>query len=100
MSLITNRSAALESIARVRDRQVCLAIFCTASHWNTEAILIAAQRYAVKHGISKIPIAVAMTFHYPHMPQAERATRSRDAKTGFISNMQHLQTLCGSTDSP
>jgi fructose/tagatose bisphosphate aldolase len=100
MSINTNRKTATATIDRLRERQVSMAIFCTASHWNTEAILLAAQRYAEKHGIDKIPLAVAMTYRYPHMRQAERITRSRDAKTGFISIMRHLQTLCADADSP
>ena len=100
MSVIKGRKAAMEAVDRLRKHRVSMAIFCTASHWNTEAILLAAKRYAEKRGIRQIPLAVAMTFRYAHMPQAERATHSRDAKTGFLSVMRHLQTLCGDEDSP
>ncbi len=100
MSIKTERSCALETIERLRSNDVSMAIFCTASHWNTEAILLAAQRYAEKRGIANIPLAVAMTYCYPHMKQAERITHSRDAKTGFISIMRHLDALCAAPDSP
>jgi fructose/tagatose bisphosphate aldolase len=100
MSINTGRKTAEAAIERLREHRVSLAIFCTASHWNTEAILLAARNYAAKKGIRKIPLAVAMTYRYPHMEQAERITRSRDAKTGFLSIMRHLQTLCAEPDSP
>ena len=100
MPIIKGRDAAMGVVERMRRRRVSMAIFCTASHWNTEAILLAAKRYAEKKGIESIPLAVAMTFRYPHMQQAERATFSRDAKAGFVSIMRHLQTLCGDDGSP
>jgi fructose/tagatose bisphosphate aldolase len=100
MAIITERQQALKTIDRIRSKGASLAIFCTASHWNAEAILLAAKSYAEKKGIRNIPLAIAMTFHYPHMPQAERVTRSRDAKAGFLSVMQHVRVLCGDPDSP
>jgi len=100
MSLITNRTQSLENIELMREKKACMAIFCSASHWNTEAILLAASRYANKNGISNIPISIAMTFNYPHMQQAQRVTYSKNAKYGFISNMKHLEALCAYDDSP
>ena len=58
----------------VNRKKVCMAIFCTASHWNTEAILLAADRFARKYEIDRIPIAVAMTLNYRNMPQVRRVT--------------------------
>lgn len=100
MSICSDKELALKQIERLRSNGVPMAIFCTASHWNTEAILIAAQRYAHKHQIEKLPISVAMTYCYPYMQQSKRITRSRDAKTGFLSNMRHLYTLCAEKSAP
>lgn len=100
MSICSGKDLTLRQIERLRQDNVSMAIFCTASHWNTEAILIAAQRYAYKHQIEKLPISVAMTYCYPYMQQSKRVTRSRDAKTGFLSNMRHLYTLCAEKSAP
>ena len=100
MAIITGRGNVERIMERMRDKTVSLAIFCTASHWNTEAILLAAKRFSSKHGVSDIPIAVAMTYNYDYCPQAQRITYSRDAKTGFLSIMSHLYELCNRKDSP
>lgn len=100
MSLITTRKDAKKVTEHIRKNNVSMAIFCTASHWNTEAILVAADRFAKKHNIKDIPISVAMTFNYHNMPQSQRVTRTQDAIVGFKSNMEHLKVLCGGKDAP
>lgn len=100
MAIITGRRAAQTVIDRVRERGVSMAIFCTASHWNTEAILLAAKKFCDKYGIESVPVAVAMTCNYPHMPQARRVTHCHDAKAGFLSILAHLDALAGRSDSP
>lgn len=100
MTVITNRAAAQEYTQLCRDRGVSMAIFCTASHWNTEAILLAAQQVAEKHNLTEIPLSVAMTFTYPYMPQAQRMTYSRKQNAGFLSNMGHLKALAAGPDAP
>ncbi len=77
-----------------------MAIFCTAAHWNTEAILLAGQRISEKHNLAQVPLAVAMTYTYPYMPQAKRITYSGNAQAGFISQMEHLRALCGGPHTP
>lgn len=100
MSLVTRREEALEYTDLFRKCHASMAIFCTASHWNTEAILLAGQRLAEKHGLSQVPLAVAMTFTYPYMPQAVRITHSGNAPAGFLSNMAHLKILCDGPHAP
>jgi fructose/tagatose bisphosphate aldolase len=100
MTYVTERAEALEYTQLLRECGASMAIFCTASHWNTEAILLAAQRIGERYHLAQVPVAVAMTYTYPYMPQAQRATYSRDARAGFISNMLHLKTLCDGKDSP
>ncbi len=100
MSIVKDREQALDIIKNLAAKKTSMAIFCTASHWNTEAILLAASRFAEKNNIKDMPLAVAMTFTYPYMPQAKRVTYSKDPITGFISNMEHLIALCGSNSSP
>ncbi|MCA9902643.1 MAG: class II fructose-bisphosphate aldolase [Anaerolineae bacterium] len=100
MTYITHRAAAEEYTQHFRDRRAAMAIFCTASHWNTEAILLAAQRIGEKYHLHEIPVAVAMTGTYPHMPQMKRATYSGDARVGFLSMMTHLRLLTDGDDAP
>jgi fructose/tagatose bisphosphate aldolase len=100
MTFVTRREEALEHTQLFRDRGASMAIFCTASHWNTEAILLAGQRIAEKYNLDCVPLAVAMTYTYPYMAQCERITYSGNARAGFISNMEHLKVLCDGPDSP
>lgn len=100
MPYVTRREETLAYHQLFRDAKASLAIFCTAAHWNTEAILLAAQRLAEAHNLSQVPVAVAMTFTYPYMPQAERITYSGNAPAGFLSNMAHLRALCDGPHAP
>jgi fructose/tagatose bisphosphate aldolase len=100
MGYITEKKDTMKIIDDMRAKNVSMAVFCTASHWNTEAILLAAKRYADRHGLKKIPVAVGVTGNYVHMAQAARVTYSKDTKTGFIALMQYLKLLCGTGDSP
>ena len=100
MTLVTQREEALEYTELFRRSHASMAIFCTAAHWNTEAILLAGQMLAEKHGLDQVPLAVAMTFTYPYMPQAARMTHSGNAPAGFLSNMAHLKVLCDGPDAP
>lgn len=100
MPVTRDRADALNEINRMRDKKASMAIFCTASHWNTEAILKAANDFAVQNGIRDIPIAIAMTYNYRHMSQAGRVTYSRNLKTGFLSIIDYVNRLCNYDDSP
>jgi hypothetical protein len=100
MPIITSRKDSLKTIEKVIGNNASMAIFCTASHWNTEAILLAAKKLCDKYNIESVPLAIAMTFNYPYMPQAQRILHCRNAKLGFQSIMQHLFLLCNSADSP
>lgn len=100
MAFVTEKDQTLEIINSVRKSKTSMAIFCTASHWNAEAILLAAQRFAEKNNISKIPISVAMTVNYEYLSQASRVTYNKDFKAGFLSIMEHIKALCAYKDSP
>jgi fructose/tagatose bisphosphate aldolase len=91
--LVTKRKKVAEVIERIKAQKVCLPIFCTASHWNTEAILIAAKNIGEKYNIRDIPVAIAMTYNYPYMPQAQRINYDKDSRVGFLSIMNHLNVL-------
>ncbi|MCK5346961.1 MAG: class II fructose-bisphosphate aldolase [Candidatus Heimdallarchaeota archaeon] len=98
--IIADRKQAEKIIDRIKSEKVSMAIFCTASHWNTEAILMAAKSIGEKFGIEYVPVTVAMTYNYDHMPQAQMVTHTRDARLGFLSIMNHMKILAGDRESP
>ena len=98
--IITKRKDSEKIIERIKSQKVCLPIFCTGSHWNTEAILLAAKNISEKYNVKDVPVAIAMTYNYEHMPQAQRITFTKDARLGFISMMTHLRVLTNDTKSP
>ena len=100
MPIITERKKSRQVIDRVIENHASMAIFCTASHWNTEAILLAAKKLCDKYQIESVPLAIAMTFNYQYMAQAQRVTHCKDAELGFISVMEHLHLLCENSNSP
>ncbi|MCL2111871.1 MAG: class II fructose-bisphosphate aldolase [Clostridiales bacterium] len=100
MSFITDRDQAKKIFDDAAAKDVSVALFCTGSFWNTEAILIAASDFAEKHGIEKIPVVVAMTCLYSHMQQAKRITYSQNEHVGFRANFEYLRLLCEGPDAP
>ena len=61
MPIITNRAKSMEIAEKLADCGTSIAIFGTASHWNTEAILMAAQRIAEKYELETVPVVVSST---------------------------------------
>ncbi len=98
--IITGRKNAEGVTERIKASKTSLPIFCTGSHWNTEAILLAAKNIGEKYNIRNIPVAIAMTFNYEYMPQAQRITYTNNARLGFLSNIRHLQLLANDPNSP
>ena len=83
MALVTDKKESLKIFEKVAADNMSVGIFCTASHWNTEAILIAAQRIAEKYGYDNVPVVVASTFTYQHVPQAKRFLYCQDPVAGI-----------------
>jgi fructose/tagatose bisphosphate aldolase len=92
--VITDRRRAEKIMEICAQNKVAMAVFCTGGYWNTEAILLAAKRFAEKHGIETLPVTVAMTFNYPYMPQARRINYAGAANEGLMSCLTHLNALC------
>lgn len=100
MSIITERDHSMEVFDRARACGMSVAIFCTASHWNTEAILLAAQRVKRKYNLIDVPVVVANTFTYQHMPQAKRFTFNAEPNSGFLAHMGNLHALAEGKYAP
>lgn len=94
MAFVTVKEEAKRIIGETVKKGTSLAIFCTGSFWNTEAILRAADMFAEKHGIRDIPVVVAMTSNYEYMQQTRRVTRSGDPKIGLAANLEYCKRLC------
>jgi fructose/tagatose bisphosphate aldolase len=100
MSFVVDRDKAGLLISDAAAKGVSVALFCTGSFWNTEAILRAADAFAKKHGIGQIPVVVAMTSHYSHMQQSARVTRAGNQKVGFRSIFEYCRALTEGPDAP
>ena len=100
MSFITDRDKAKKIFEETAAKDVSVALFCTGSFWNTEAILLAASNFAEKNGIKNIPVVVAMTCLYTHMQQAKRFTYSGDEKTGLRAGFEYCKMLCDGPNAP
>lgn len=100
MPVITNRKESLKIAEKLATCGTSIGIFGTASAWNTEAILMAAQRIADKYQLETVPVVVSSTFTYDHMPQCARMLYCANPKLGLISNMAYLHALCDDKYSP
>ncbi|MDR1620477.1 MAG: class II fructose-bisphosphate aldolase [Clostridiales bacterium] len=100
MAFVTDKDQSKAIISAAVGKKVSLALFCTASFWNTEAILHAADTFARAHNIKNIPVVVAMTSNYAHMQQARRVTYSKNAKIGLEAIMRYCKLLCDGPDAP
>ena len=100
MAIIQEKDKVSAIFENAAKKKMSIAIFCTASHWNTEAILMAADSVAKKFGISRIPVAIAMTYTYHYMPQAKRVLRCQRPEAGFLSMMEHMKVLCDGAYAP
>jgi fructose/tagatose bisphosphate aldolase len=97
---ITDRNQAKQIFENAAEKNVSVALFCTGSFWNTEAILLAASNFAKKHEIENIPVVVAMTCLYTHMQQAKRFTFSKEEKIGLRAGFEHVRLLCDGPYAP
>lgn len=100
MAFITDKEQAKHIMDAAAAKGVSLAIFCTGSHWNAEAVLRAASGFARENGIGRIPVALAMTSHYEHMQQTFRVTRDGNARVGLKAVMEYCRMLCDGPDAP
>ena len=100
MSFVTDRDAAKKIFEETAAKDVSVALFCAGGFWNIEAILLAANNFAEKHGIKDIPVVVAMTCLYSHMQQAKRFTYSGDERIGLRAGFEYCRTLCDGPRAP
>lgn len=93
MAFITDKDQAKIIFDDAAKHGVSIALFCTGSFWNTEAILLAANNFAIKNNIENIPVVVAMTSEYSHMQQSKRVSYSHDPKVGIRAVFEYARLL-------
>lgn len=100
MSIVTNRKEVEKIYDKLRDKEIVMPTFCTGSFWNTEAIVLAAQRFAEKYGIAKVPVSLSITYCLENSPQSKRMLYCGIPQTGLRAHMRFLDVLCNDSFSP
>lgn len=85
--------------AEARERGVCLANFCTANSYTTQAIFRAAYEFGRQHGLARVPIVVSATANYSIESQLVSYTPLHDARIGARALLADVELLL-SQDSP
>lgn len=92
-----------ERVAAIYDhaaeRGMCLANFCTANFYTTEAILRSAYEFGQERGIKDVPVVVSATGNYPIEPQLVTYTHLKNAALGLRALVEDVEMLV-SPESP
>jgi len=83
MAIITDFSQVEETYAKAGEKGWLIPCFCTENLTTCEAVLSAAQDYAVAGGYKKIPVTLAITVRYNHRSQSQNYTHTRRWDTGL-----------------
>ncbi len=93
LGIITKRDEVLALYRAAAARNWVIPCFCTENLTTTEAILSAAQDYAVENGHDRLPITLAITVQYDHRSQSRNYTHTRNWKTGLALFLADSRTL-------
>ncbi len=99
MPLVTDLQQVESIYATARERGVCLANFCTANPYTTQAIFRAAYEFGREHGLVHVPIIVSATANYSIESQLVSYTPLHDARIGARALIADVELLL-SSDSP
>jgi fructose/tagatose bisphosphate aldolase len=95
MPFVTDLSEVEAIYSQARECGACLANFCTANPYTTQAILRAAYEFGREHGIAHMPVIVAATANYPIESQLVSYTPLHDARIGARALIADVETLLG-----
>jgi fructose/tagatose bisphosphate aldolase len=95
MPFVTDPSEVEAIYAQARECGACLANFCTANTYTTQAILRSAYEFGREHGITRMPVIVSTTANYHIEGQLVSYTPLHDARIGVRALMADVQTLLG-----
>lgn len=93
MPLISDPAHVERIYRRAMDVGMCLANFCTANQYTTQAILRAAHEFSTEHGLRDFPIVIAATANYDIEPQLVSYTPFHDALTGMHTLVRDVEAL-------
>lgn len=99
MPLISDVPAVEALYRQVTQSGVCLANFCTANVYTTEAILRAAYEFGQECNNPYLPIVISATANYPIEPQLVAYTQFKHARLGMKALIDDVELMV-SSDSP
>lgn len=98
MPIVNNCEEVRNIYQQAAGRHWVIPCFCSENLTTTEAILTAAQEFAIENGYKKIPVSIAITVKYSHRAQAENYTHSHKWDIGlklFCSDVEILTSIDG-----
>jgi fructose/tagatose bisphosphate aldolase len=99
MPLISEIHAVEALYRQAIQSDVCLANFCTANVYTTEAILRATYEFGQECGNPYLPIVISATANYPIEPQLVNYTHFKDASVGMKALIDDVELML-SSESP
>ena len=94
MPVVTDRSQTLDILARLREANVVMPVFCYDSLMNLEANLYAVKEFAQEYGIKDPVVSLSVTFGYEDMQQAGRVLRHGTKEEGLMICLSAMDILC------
>lgn len=99
MPLVSQPEQVAAIYTHAAERGMCLANFCTANGYTTEAILRSAYEFSCEHDLKAVPIVVSATANYAIEPQLVSYTPLKNAALGMRALVDDVTRLM-SPDSP
>ncbi|MBL8155394.1 MAG: class II fructose-bisphosphate aldolase [Anaerolineae bacterium] len=93
MPIISEPGAVAALYNRAGERGMCLANFCTANLYTTEAILKAAHDFGQAHGLKQVPVVVSATANYAVEAQLISYSAAQDARVGMKALLDDVAVL-------
>jgi len=93
MPIINNIGEVRNIYRQAAARKWVIPCFCSENLTTTEAILSAAQEFAIDNGFKKIPVTIAITVKYDHRAQSENYTHTRRWDTGLMLFFADVEVL-------
>lgn len=93
MPIISEPGAVAALYQRAGERGMCLANFCTANLYTTEAILKAAHDFGRAHGLKQVPVVVSATANYAVEAQLISYSVAQDARVGMKALLDDVAVL-------
>ena len=83
LPLVVETSKVREAYAAAAGKGWVVPCFCSENLTTSEAVLSAVQDFAGEHGLSHVPVTLAITVRYAPRPQAAFYTHTRSWDTGL-----------------